>query len=90
MAMVIGGPFLGAFSSLRTLFGFENVMYRFFDDPDLVRDVLSHLTELWLVLFEEVLSQTDVDYAYWWEDMSYKSGSMVSPRIFREFLTTVF
>ena len=88
--LVIGGPFLGAFSSLRTLFGFENVMYRFFDDPDLVHDVLSHLTELWLGLFEEVLAQTDVDYAYWWEDMSYKSGSMVSPRIFREFLTPVY
>lgn len=88
--LVIGGPFLGAFSSLRTLFGFERIMYTFFDDPQLIRDVLSHLTELWLGLFEEVLSQTDVDYAYFWEDMSYKSGSMVSPRIFREFLTPVY
>jgi len=61
--LVIGGPFLGVFSSL---------------------------TALWLGLFEEVLAQTDVDYAYFWEDMSYKSGSMVSPRIFREFLTPVY
>ncbi len=88
--LVIGGPFLGVFSSLRTLFGFENLMYKFFDDPQLVRDVLAHLTELWLGLFEEVLAQTDVDYAYFWEDMSYKSGSMVSPRIFREFLMPVY
>ena len=88
--LVIGGPFLGAFSSLRTLLGFERMMYAFFDEPDLVRDILSHLTELWLALFEEVLSQTDVDYAYFWEDMSYKSGSMVSPRIFREFLLPVY
>lgn len=86
----IGGPFLGLFSSLRTLFGFERLMYAFFDDPQLVRDVLAHLTALWLGLFEEVLSQTDVDYAYFWEDMSFKSGSMVSPRIFREFLTPVY
>jgi uroporphyrinogen decarboxylase len=88
--LVIGGPFLGAFSSLRTLFGFENIMYPFFDAPQLIHDVLSHLTELWLGLFEEVLAKTDVDYAYFWEDMSYKSGSMVSPRIFREFLTPVY
>ncbi len=86
----IGGPFLGLFSSLRTLFGFERLMYTFFDEPQLVRDVLAHLTELWLALFEEVLGQTDVDYAYFWEDMSYKSGSMVSPRIFRQFLTPVY
>ena len=88
--LVIGGPFLGVFSCLRTLFGFERTMYTFFDDPQLIRDVLAHLTELWLSLFEQVLSQTDVDYAYFWEDMSYKSGSMVSPRIFREFLLPVY
>jgi hypothetical protein len=88
--LVIGGPFLGVFSSLRDLFGFESMMYTFFDDPQLIRDVLGHLTALWLGLFEEVLSQTDVDYAYFWEDMSYKSGSMVSPRIFREFLMPVY
>lgn len=86
----IGGPFLGVFSSLRTLFGFERLMYAFFDAPELVHDVLAHLTELWLTLFEQVLDQTDVDYAYYWEDMSYKSGSMVSPRIFREFLMPVY
>ena len=88
--LVIGGPFLGVFSSLRTLFGFERMMYAFFDDPQLVRDVLSHLTNLWLALFEEVLADTDVDYAYIWEDMSFKGGSMVSPRIFREFLLPVY
>lgn len=88
--LVIGGPFLGLFSSLRTLFGFEGLMYAFFDDPPLVRDVLSHLSALWLALFEEVLGETEVDYAYYWEDMSFKSGAMVSPRIFREFLTPVY
>lgn len=88
--LVIGGPFLGVFSSLRTLFGFERLMYAFFDTPDLVHDVLDHLTALWLGLFEEVLAQVDVDYAYYWEDMSFKSGSMVSPRIFHEFLTPVY
>jgi len=88
--LVIGGPFLGVFSSLRTLIGFENMMYMFFDEPQLISDILSHLTELWLGLFEEVLSDTDVDYAYFWEDMSFKSGSMVSPRIFRQFLMPVY
>ncbi len=88
--LVIGGPFLGVFSSLRTLFGFENLMYAFFDDPDLIRDVLSHLTELWLYIFENVFAQVQPDYAYYWEDMSYKAGPMVSPRIFRQFLLPVY
>jgi len=88
--LAIGGPFLGAFSSLRTLLGFERMMYAFYDAPDLVDDILSHLTALWLALFEETLDQTSVDLAYFWEDMSYKSGSMVSPRIFRRFLLPVY
>ena len=88
--LAIGGPALGAFSILRSLCGFEQMMYLFFDDPQLVRDILAHFTALWLHLFEQVLAQTDVDYAYFWEDMSYKSGSMVSPQIFREFLMPVY
>lgn len=88
--LVIGGPPLGVFSILRSLFGFENIMYQFYDDPQLVRDVLSHFSELWLALFEHVLADTDVDYAYFWEDMAYKAGPMVSPRIFREFLMPVY
>lgn len=88
--LVIGGPFLGLFSSLRTLLGFDTLMYTLYDDPQLLRDMLSHLCALWLGLFEEVLTQTTVDYAYYWEDMSFKSGSMVSPRLFREFLTPVY
>lgn len=88
--LVIGGPFLGVFSALRTLCGFERMMYLFYDDPTLIHDILSHLTALWLALFEEVLGQVDVDYAYYWEDMSFKGGAMVSPRIFRAFLAPVY
>jgi len=46
--MVIAGRSWGLLQSGRTLFGFENLMYAFFDDPELIRDVLAHLTELWL------------------------------------------
>jgi len=84
--LVLGGPFLGVFSALRTLFGFEHLMYLFFDAPELIDDVLDHLAGLWLALFEEVLAQTDIDYVYYWEDMSYKRGPMVSPKVFQRFL----
>lgn len=51
---------------------------------------MNHLAALWLGLFEEVLAETDVDFAYYWEDMAYKGGAMVSPAIFREFLTPIY
>jgi len=88
--LAIGGPPFGVFSSLRWLFGFDPLMYLFFDDPQFIHEVLNHLAALWMGLFEEVLSHTDVDFAYYWEDMAYKGGAMVSPLIFRQFLTPVY
>jgi len=88
--LLIGGPFVGVFSALRTLLGFEGMMYAFHDTPDLVQAILAHLTDLWLALFEEVLGQVDVDGMYYWEDMSYKGGGMVSPRVFRAFMAPVY
>lgn len=88
--LLIGGPFVGVFSALRSLMGFEAMMYAFYDSPDLMRAILAHLTELWLALFEQVLAQVDVDGMYYWEDMSYKGGGMVSPRVFQAFLAPVY
>jgi len=88
--LIMGGPFVGVFSSLRTLMGFEGMMYAFYDMPDLVHDILTHLTELWLALFEKVLGQVALDGMYYWEDMSYKGGGMVSPAIFQRFLAPVY
>jgi hypothetical protein len=88
--LIMGGPFVGVFSSLRTLLGFEGMMYAFYDMPDLVDDILGHLTELWLALFDEVLAQVALDGMYYWEDMSYKGGGMVSPAIFGRFLAPVY
>ncbi|MHB9031409.1 MAG: uroporphyrinogen decarboxylase family protein [Anaerolineae bacterium] len=86
----IGGPMVGLFSVLRTLMGFETLMYTLYDDPELIHDMLAHLSSLWLAQFETILADTSVDYAYYWEDMSFKGGSMVSPRFYREFLTPVY
>ncbi|MCE5257645.1 MAG: hypothetical protein LLG44_01115 [Chloroflexi bacterium] len=86
----IGGPMVGLFSVLRTLMGFDKLMFTLYDDPQLIREMLAHLSELWLAQFERILADTSVDYAYYWEDMSFKSGSMISPRFYREFLTPVY
>lgn len=86
----IGGPMVGLFSALRTLMGFETLMYTLYDDPALIHEMLAHLCSLWLACFESILADTTVDYAYYWEDMSFKSGSMLSPALYREFLTPVY
>jgi len=47
---------------------------------------VQHFTDLWIAIWEEVLSEIDVDCAHIWEDVSSGKGSMISPRTFREFM----
>jgi uroporphyrinogen decarboxylase len=66
--------------------GLERWSLAFFDDPAWVHEILDHL--LWLVLevFERAVNEVQFDFAFIWEDLGMKTGPMVSPRIFREFM----
>jgi len=56
------------------------------DQPDLVLDMVEHLSTLWIAIWEEVLAEIDVDVVHIWEDVSSGKGSMISPRTFRQFM----
>jgi uroporphyrinogen-III decarboxylase len=84
--LVLGGYPHGYFGTLAQLMGYEQLFYNYFDQPDLIHDIQRTFTEIWLAVYEEVLSQTDVDMAIIWEDISAGSGSMVSPAMMREFM----
>ena len=66
--------------------GLERWSYTFFDDPKWVHEILDHL--LWEVIevFRKAVSEIQFDFAFIWEDLGMKTGPMVSPRIFREFM----
>jgi uroporphyrinogen decarboxylase len=66
--------------------GPEHLLYSFYDQPDLVKDIMNDLADFWVILFDEVLTQTDVDCGFWTEDMAYKAGPFISPKMFREFM----
>jgi len=57
----------------------------YYEAPKLVHDIVKTFTDLWIAIYEEVLSETDVDHYHFWEDISFGRGSMVSPEIIREF-----
>jgi len=88
--LVLGGYPQGYFGTLAQLMGYEQLFYNYFDQPDLIHDVQKTFTELWLAVYEEVLSQTDVDMMVIWEDISAGSGSMVSPAMIREFMVPYY
>jgi uroporphyrinogen-III decarboxylase len=85
--IALGGRPVGFFGSLRDLMGFERTLLGYYDTPRLIKDMLTFLTDFWISLWEKVLSQLDdVDLALIWEDMSYKSGSLISLAMFKEFM----
>jgi uroporphyrinogen decarboxylase len=86
--LAIGGhsALAGFYHPTRYLMGPEHLLYSFYDQPDLVRDVMNHLADLQVYLFDQVLSQVDVDLGFACEDLGYKAGPFISPAMFREFM----
>jgi uroporphyrinogen decarboxylase len=44
------------------------------------------LTDLWIGLWEEQVAQFDADSVTFWEDMCYRAGPLISPKMFQAFL----
>ena len=76
----------GFFGSLVHFMGYENIFYAYYDQPDLIDDILDTFTNLWIAVYSEVLADVEVDHVHIWEDISANRGSMVSPELMRRFM----
>lgn len=85
-AVQVGTYPWGVFGSVRDLLGVERLLESFYDEPEMVYDIMQHLTSLWLSLWEQVANEVQIDHIHIWEDMSGKQGSLISPRMVREFM----
>ncbi len=79
-------PTCSVFGGVRWLLGDEECLYTFYDDPELVHDMMTHLTDLFLIVFEQVVREVRVDILHIWEDMCGKQGPLISPAHWREFM----
>jgi hypothetical protein len=82
----VGGYPLGFFGTLAHLIGYDKLFFMYFDEPKLVHDIISTFTDLWIAIYEEVLSEVEIDHMQIWEDISFGSGSMLSDSMMREFM----
>ena len=88
--LALGGLPFGFCGCLRELMGFENSMMMFYEDPELVQDILDHLVDFWYRLYSKVLEDVTADYVLFWEDMSYKAGPMIDPNLFRKLMVPCY
>lgn len=82
--------FSGLFGFHRHLMGVEKLMYAYFDQPELIHDMGRRWRDLTIGCVRRISRKGRVDYVSFWEDMSYVSGPIVSPKIFREFITPYY
>jgi uroporphyrinogen decarboxylase len=75
----LGGP--------RTMMGALACLTACALDPDLIEDINRRLADLWCKLWSRVFDETRIDAIYFWEDMAGKQGSLISPAMFRRFMT---
>lgn len=84
--MMLGGYPYGLFGTLRDLFGVEELLVSFYDRPELIREIMDYLTDFWIAIYEKVCRDVRVDILHIWEDMSGRSGSLISMAMVREFM----
>ncbi len=76
----------GPFWQLREWLGFEGLCMMLHDDPDFVREMASFWESFVAEILERTFKDFTPDYVHISEDMAYKSFSMISPAMAREFL----
>jgi len=76
----------GVFGTPRDLLGAEELLYAFYDEPDMLRDMMETHVTLWIALYEEIARRVPIDHIHIWEDMSGKNGSLISVAMIEEFM----
>jgi len=75
----------GFFGALRNMMGVENLCLAFYDQPQLVERMMEQRADAIIEITAEVMKHTDFEVFWFWEDMAYKAGPLIGPRLFRKF-----
>jgi len=74
------------FGRLRNWMGIERISTALYDDPKWIQEMMDYMADFFYAIVEKVVFDIQFDYALLWEDMAYKTASIISPRHFRDFM----
>ena len=74
------------FGWLRNWMGMENIAVALYDDPVWVQEMMDYMVDFCCAYGKRALEDVDLDYILLWEDMACKSGPLISPNMFRQFM----
>jgi hypothetical protein len=76
----------GFYWRAREFMGTEALSLAFYEYPDLMHEVMEFFADFIIETSRPVLEKIDVDYFTLNEDLSMKSGPLIGPNIYREFI----
>lgn len=78
-----GGCYYGI---LRNLSGVEYSSYLFYDAPDLIDELFERINIICIEGLNKILPEIEVDYLGFGEDIAFKTSTLISPSMFKNFL----
>jgi uroporphyrinogen decarboxylase len=77
---------LGFYWRAREWMGTENLSYAWYDEPELMHEMMAFIADFTIQVARPVLEETDVDYVFINEDMAMKNGPLLSPDTYKTFI----
>jgi len=77
---------LGFYWTARELLGTEGVSYAWYDQPEMMHDMMHFWGDFLIETARPILEATSVEYICLNEDLSMKNGPLLSPETYREFI----
>ena len=84
--VLIKSEILGGFDILRELMGEENCCIAFYEDPELIFDILDTISETNVRVLDKITKKLTIDQLSIHEDMAGKTAPMIGPATVEEFL----
>ncbi|MGQ9544080.1 MAG: uroporphyrinogen decarboxylase family protein [Candidatus Bathyarchaeia archaeon] len=81
---------IGFFHFPRYLMGLENLMIAYYKQPELILNMADFWCKFNIQLARKVLKDVNIDWATISEDMAYKGRAMISPQLFRRFMSPFY
>ncbi len=72
------------YGRIRDALGVEFASISLYDDRWLIEDMMETFTFIALTVLEKVLPKIKLDFSWWWEDICYNQGPLISPEIFKK------
>lgn len=86
----LGLYLVGLYAFWRNLWGEEQLAYAFYDSPATLHDMAATWLAMHCRCTPRILGAAAIDYVFFHEDMAYKNGPLIGPKLFDEFMAPYY